>query len=84
MNNAAHPIASSARGISPRGWGTGLAYLFVVAGLVLLVVVAALIGWLTLSIDRTAIASRQLLDWREAGFQIMSALQDAETRDPAA
>ena len=79
MNDAAQPIASPIRSMAPRGWGTSLAYLLAVAGLVLLVVVAALIGWLTLSIDRTAIASRQLLDWREAGFQIMSALQDAET-----
>ena len=79
MNNSAQPMASLARGMPSRGWGLGLAYLLIVAGLILLVVVAALIAWLTLSIDRTAIASRQLLDWREAGFQIMSALQDAET-----
>ncbi|MFO0994245.1 MAG: CHASE3 domain-containing protein [Hyphomicrobiales bacterium] len=79
MNNATPPMASLARGIPPRGWGLGLAYVLVVAGLVVLVVVAAVIAWLTLSIDRTAITSRQLLDWREAGYQIMSALQDAET-----
>ena len=79
MNNAAQPMASFARDMPPRGWGFGLAYLLVVAGLIVLVIVAALIAWLTLSIDRTAITSRQLLDWREASYQIMSALQDAET-----
>jgi two-component sensor histidine kinase/CHASE3 domain sensor protein len=61
------------------GWRIGLAYVFAVAGLLVLVLVAASIAWLTLSIDRTALASRQLLDWREASYQIMSALQDAET-----
>ncbi|MBL8894688.1 MAG: CHASE3 domain-containing protein, partial [Rhizobiales bacterium] len=72
-------MASLARGIQPHGWRFGLAYVLVVAGLIVLAIVAALIAWLTLSIDRTAISSRRLLDWREAGYQIMTALQDAET-----
>lgn len=79
MNDVVQPTASIARGPQQRGWGFGLAYVLMVAGLVVLAIVAALIVWLTLSIDRTAISSRQLLDWREAGYQIMSALQDAET-----
>jgi two-component sensor histidine kinase len=72
-------MASVVRAMSEHGWGHRLAYGLMVAGLLVLAVVAALIAWLTLSIDRTALSSRQLLDWREAGFQIMSALQDAET-----
>lgn len=79
MNDAVRPVASLARGSPPRDWRFGLAYLLVVVGLIVLAVVAAIIAWLTLSIDRTAITSRQLLDWREASYQIMSALQDAET-----
>ena len=79
MNDVVQSTASIARGPQQRGWGFGLAYVLMVAGLIVLAIVAALIVWLTLSIDRTAISSRQLLDWREAGYQIMSALQDAET-----
>jgi len=79
VNNPAQVTADLARQAQPRGWRLGLAYLLVVAGLIVLVLVAAAIAGLALSIDRTAISSRQLLDWREAGYQIMSALQDAET-----
>jgi len=64
---------------APRGWRLGLAYILAAVGLVILPIVAAGIAWLAISVDRTTMASRQLLDWREAGFQIMNALQDAET-----
>jgi len=50
-----------------------------VVGLIVLLLVAAAIAWLTLSIDRSVTANRQLLEWRESSYQIMSALQDAET-----
>jgi two-component sensor histidine kinase len=79
VNNATQPMALPATATPQRGWRLGLPYLLAVAGLIVLVIVAGVIGWLTLSIDRTALSSRQLLDWRDAGYQIMSALQDAET-----
>ena len=78
MTNAVRPTASMLRNRLSGGWPAALAYVLIVAGLVLLLFVAVAIAWLTYGIDRSAIANRQLLDWREAGFQIMSALQDAE------
>jgi two-component sensor histidine kinase/CHASE3 domain sensor protein len=62
-----------------QGWAQRTGYILIVTGLILLLLVAAGITWLTYGIDRSAIAARQLLDWRDAGFQIMDSVRDAET-----
>jgi two-component sensor histidine kinase len=62
-----------------QAWAQSIGYGLIVAGLLLLLLVAAFIMWLTYGIDRSAIAGRQLLDWRDAGFQIMDSVLDAET-----
>jgi two-component sensor histidine kinase/CHASE3 domain sensor protein len=62
-----------------QAWAQRIGYGLIVAGLLLLLLVAAFIMWLTYGIDRSAMAGRQLLDWRDAGFQIMDSVLDAET-----
>ena len=45
-----------------QGWAQRTGYILIVTGLILLLLVAAGITWLTYGIDRSAIAARQLLE----------------------